>query len=76
MVVEPHLLEQLIAAFVAGLSALAGSMAFFSGLVAAMGLVLRNDDATLVRQINHALGVGFILGAPAGLLATMILLIL
>lgn len=65
-------LQELVAAAIAGFSILGGVMVAATGLVGAVGLVDRREDAWLARYINLAIGAGFLAGLPAALGAAMI----
>lgn len=71
--IDPSAARELLEAFVAAFAVLGGVMAYFSGFEA-FSAIARNQPPTAVAQsINEGVGDGFGLGAPAAIVALMIM---
>jgi hypothetical protein len=71
--IDPSAARELLEAFIAAFAVLGGAMAYFSGIAAFSALARNRPPATVAHEINEGIGAGFGLGAPAAILALMIM---
>lgn len=76
MYVEPSLVFAFIQAVVTGFSVLGGFMAAESGLRAARARSKGSSKSALGDEINVGIAAGFLVGAPTGLIAFTLTLVI
>lgn len=70
--VEPGSTRELLEAVVAAFAVLGGSMAYFSGFLAAQALAERQPPHVLAQRVNEGIGEGFLKGALPAVAALII----
>lgn len=71
--VDPSETRELLEAFIAAFAVLGGVMAYFSGFAAYRAIGAHESAAVAAHSINEGIADGFEAGAPAAILALMIM---
>lgn len=71
--IDPASAREFLEAIIAAFAVLGGVMAYFSGYAAYQGLAQGQSPSDVDHEINQGIGEGFTFGAPAAILALILM---